>query len=170
MPLTNGQLAILKTELQTDPRGYGYLASQRNDTAMAVKINAVRDGTNAGTTPTGDGGAANGIITIKRPDCLPAEILEAIDVRDLLASPPGVVSIPLTQSWFESITQLSKIRLANADGSKTLIRKNVDRITGDTNLSQTRLDAVAVRNGSRAEEKFGVGVVVTDSDVSNALN
>jgi hypothetical protein len=172
MSLTPAQIAALKTELTTDPRGYGYNAAARNDTDLANRVNLVRDGS-AGTvptTPTADGGAANGAVTLKRPDCKPSEILEAIDVRDLLASPAGVTSVPLTQSWFESITQFATIRLTNQDGSKTQVRKNIDRITGNTNLSQDRLDAVAVRFGSRAEEKFGFGVAVTIDDVGKALN
>jgi len=62
------------------------------------------------------------------------------------------------------------IRLSNDNGTKTQVRKNIDRITGDTNGSQTRLDAVAVRVGSRAEALFGAGVVVDINDVGNALN
>lgn len=162
--------AALRTEITTDPRGYGFapLVTTGNDQAVADKLNAVRDGTNPPTNPTAAGGVANGSISIKRPDCTPAEVLEAIDIRDFASAPVGVTSIPLTQSWFESITQFARIRLANADGTKTTVRKNIDRIVNDVNLSQTRLDAVAIRNGSRGEELFGAGVIVTRDDVSAA--
>lgn len=167
MPVTT---AALRTEITTDPRGYGYapFVASGNDQAVADRLNAVRDGTNPPTNPTAAGGTANGAISIKRPDCTPAEILEAIDVRDFASAPTGVASVPLSQSWLESITQFAKVRLANADGTKTLSRKNIDRLVNDTQGSQTRLDAVAVRNGSRAEELFGVGVVVTRDDVASA--
>lgn len=172
--MTSAQLAVLKTELQTDPRGYGYNAAVRNDTNMALIINTVRDGTNPPANPTADGGVASGKITLNRPDCAPSEILEAIDVRDLLdattLTAAGVVNIPLTQSWLESITQFPSIRLAKDDGTKTQTRKNIDRITGNTNGSQTALNNVAVRSGSRAEEKFGFGFFVSVDDVSKSLN
>ena len=109
-------------------------------------------------------------ITINRPDCDPSEILEAIDIRDFEAAPAGVNNMALTQSWLESITQFSKIRLAKDDGSKTKVRQNIDRLVGSTNGSQGRLNAVAVRFGHRAERLFGAGTAVTVNDVSNALN
>ena len=38
MPLTTAQLATLKTELQTDPRGYGYNSAARNDTDPVLAL------------------------------------------------------------------------------------------------------------------------------------
>jgi hypothetical protein len=164
-------VATLRTELASDPRGYGYapLVAVANDPALTDMLNAVRDGTNPPANPTAAGGAANGSITVKRIDCNPAEILEAIDVRDLAtAGLPAGMSVPLAQSWLESVTQFARIRLANDDGTKTLTRRNIDRLVASTNGSQARLDAVAVRLGSRAEELFGAGVVVTRDDVGSA--
>ena len=153
MPLTPTQLSQLKVELQTDPRSYGYAAdlASGNDAGLVAKLNLARAG-----------------ISIRRPDCDPAEILEAIDIRDFAASPAGVTNNTFAASWFESITQFQRVRLANANGTKTQVRKNIDRMVADTQGSQTRLDAVAVRPGSRSEELFGVGVQVTDDDVSKA--
>lgn len=153
MPLNATQLQTLKTELNSDPRSYGYAAdlASGNDAGLVAKLNLARAG-----------------ITIRRPDCDPAEILEAIDIRDFAASPAGVTNNQFVASWFESITQFARVRLANADGTKTQVRKNIDRMVNDTQGSQTRLDAVAVRAGSRAEELFGFGVAVTDTDVANA--
>lgn len=153
-------LAALTTEIQTDPLTYGYAAfvSSGNDQGIADAINKVRTGS--------DGKPA---ISVKRPDCSPAEILEAIDVRDFPASPTGVNSVPLAQSWLESVTQFDRIRLTADDGTKTTTRKNIDRLVGNTQGSQDRLDAVAVRNGSRAEQLFGFGVAVTSNQVAAAL-
>lgn len=165
MPVT---LPALKTELQTDPQNYGYapFVAIRNDTVLALLINfKPRDGVTL--PPFGNVGPA---VQVKRGNVPPVEILEAIDVRDFLASPAGVNSIPLAQSWLESITQYSTIRLANADGTKTQVRKNIDRLVGDAQGSQTRLDAVAVRFGSRAEQLFGENSVVSVQNVSDALN
>lgn len=164
MPVTN---AALKAELLNDPQNYGYapFVAVRNDDVLSQLLNFKRDGVTA--PPYGNTGPA---VQIKRGNVAPSEILEAIDVRDLLNAPPGVTSIPLTASWLESITQYPTIRLANADGTKTLVRKNIDRITGDTQGSQTRLDAVAVRFGSRAEQLFGENTAVSIAQVADALN
>jgi hypothetical protein len=158
--MTPAQLTALASEIRTDPLTYGYGVNitSGNDQAIADLLNKVRDGT--------DGKAA---ITVRRPDCTPAEILEAIDVRDFPAAPTGVNNIPLAQSWLESITQFSSIRLALSDGTKTTTRKNIDRLVGDTQGSQTRLDAVAIRNGSRAEQLFGFGVRISSGDVAASL-
>lgn len=160
MALTTAQLAALATEINTDPLTYGFAAMKvaGNDQGIADLLNKVRTGA--------DGKPA---ISVKRPNCTPAEILEAIDVRDFPASPTGVTSVPLAQSYLESITQFPTIRLTNDDGSKTLVRKNIDRLVNDTQGSQTRLDAVAVRNGSRAEQLFGFGVAVSGNDVAASL-
>ena len=161
-------LTALKNEINNDPAGLGYapFLAIRNDTAIAEIINFVRNGTTACPTNSVVGAA----ITINRPDCDTSEILEAIDVRDFLAAPAGVNSIPLTQSWFESITQFARIRLANTDGTKTTVRKNIDRLVNNTNGSQGRLDTVAVRFGTRGETLFGVSTYVSVNDVSSALN
>lgn len=153
MALTPAQITTLRTELTNDPRAYGYapLVAVGNDPAVADLLNLVR--------PT---------ITVKRIDCTPVEILEAIDIRDFAATPTGVNNIPMVQSWLESVTQFSKLRLTADNGNKTLIRKNIDRLVNDTQGSQTRLDAIAVRIGSRAEELFGAGITVTPDEVSSA--
>lgn len=156
MPVT---LPELTAEITNDPLGYGYapLVAAGNDQGIASLLNRVRTGA--------DGKPA---ITIRRPDCSPAEILEAIDVRDLTV-PAAVASAPLAQSWLESITQFPTIRLLTDAGAKTLVRRNIDRLVTDVNGSQGRLDAVAVRNGSRAEQLFGVGSAVTGNQVAAAL-
>jgi hypothetical protein len=157
MPLTSAALA---NEINTDPQTYGYSThvATGNDQAIADLLNKPRDGT--------DGEAA---ISVKRADCTPEEIMEAIDVRDFPASPTNVSNLTLAGSYLESVMQFPRIRLLSDAAGKTLIRKNIDRLVADTNGSQARLDAVAVRIGSRAEQLFGTGVRVTSSDVAKAL-
>lgn len=145
----------LKTEIQTDPLGYGYagyLAAHEPEN-VAAALNKVRDGTDGKPT-----------IQVRRLDVAAIEVLEAVDTRDFVASPNA-----LQASWFESITQNATIRLANTDGTQNRIKNNLDRILNDTQGSQTRLNALAKRNGSRAEQLFGPGAVVTTADVAAAL-
>lgn len=146
--------SALKNEILNDPNSYGYapLVAVGNDTDLAVLLNLVRAG-----------------ISIKRPNVSSSEILEAIDIRDFLTSPAGVNNNTFAASWFESITQFTSIRLTNEDNTKTVVRKNIDRMVADTQGSQTRLDAVAVRSGSRAEQLFGFGTSVSANDVAIAL-
>jgi len=160
MPLV---LSALLTELQTDPRSYGYAewVADGSDQALADLLNAVRDGVTA-PRPGKPVGAA---ITVRRADVSPGELLEAIDSRDYAASPgAGLVA------WFQALMGQVQIRLLNADGSNTRVIANMQRlITSNTNGTITRLTAVASRFGSRAEELFGVGTMVTWQDVAAAF-
>lgn len=150
-------LAALKTELLTDPQTYGYAgwiaASEPENCAAA--LNKVRNGT--------DGEAA---ITIRRADISPAEVLEAVDNRDFSANPH-----PLHVAWFESVTQLPTIRLVNNDGSDTRVLGNIRRLLENpgTQGSRDRVTTIANRNGSRAEQLFGAGTVISITDVAAAL-
>lgn len=162
--MTNDQLQIMKTELTTDPRAYGYAAhlppNPSNWNGARDLLNLVRTGTNGGP-----------VIVIRRIDTTPLEVLEAIDIRDFPASPAQVTNIPLAQSWLESITQFLLIRLFNDDDTPTRVKQNIDRLINNVNGSQTRLNAVpgpGKRHGSRAEELFGRGTVVSDADVEAA--
>lgn len=165
MPLN---IAALKSELINDPAalGYGPFRAIRNDVALAAIINFRRDG----VTPCPVNGVVGAGINVRRADCAPGEILEAIDVRDFLASPAGVNNNAFTAAWFESITQSARIRLLNEDGTKTVVRRNIDRMVADVQGSQTRLDAVAVRAGARSEQLFGGDVLVSVANVADALN
>jgi hypothetical protein len=153
--MTSAQLQALKTELTTDPRGYGYAAL-----LAASNWNGVRDALNL----------ARAGIVIRRSNIVARELLEAIDLRDLLASPAGVVNITLAGSWLESITQVGDglIRLLDGAGANTRVKQNLDRLLGNTQGSQTRLNALAVRDGSRAEELWGESFAVTDGEVETA--
>src|SRR5262245_34415251 len=105
MPLT---LAALKTELQTDPTSLDYAPhiALGSTGALADILNLQQ-----------------GSITVRRNDLTPAEVLEAIDNRDFEAAPN-----PAHVAWFESVTQLGRLRLVNEDGSNTRVLGNLRRI------------------------------------------
>jgi hypothetical protein len=150
-------LAQLKTEIQTDPQTYGYAAwvAAHEPENVAAAINKARDGTDGETA-----------ITIRRADISAAEILETIDSRDFEAA-PNIAHV----AWFESATQLTRIRLVYSDGTATRALGNFKRILqhADTNGSEARLDLLANKVGSRAEQLFGVDTVVSINDVTAAL-
>lgn len=149
-------LAALKNEIETDPLTYGYAAfySAGNDTEVAAMLNKPRDGT--------DGEAA---IAVRRSDIGGAEMLEAIDTRDFVTS----TIPPSNLSWFESVTQQRTVRLLNDDGSNTRILRNVlDLIQSPSTFgTRSRLNSIATRVGSRAEQLFGTNYVVTPEQVGN---
>lgn len=142
----------LRAEILNDPAGLGYAlhVAAGSDNVIAGILNLVRAS-----------------ITIRRDNIMPAEVLEAIDIRDFVASPPG--NPTLAASWFESVTQLRAIRLLNDDGSNTAVRGNLNRILNDVQGSQARILALSNRQGSRAEQLFGRNTVITDADVGTAL-
>lgn len=163
--MTTAQTAALKTELQSDPRGYGYAQwiTAGSDNNLAATINTIRDGT-AGTVPTNPtaaGGAASGIISVKRPDISVDELMEAIAATDLAA----VNS--LQQEYFQILLSRPQVQLLKADGTDTRRWTNLKLGIGNAGGSQTRLTALASRPGSRAEELFGQAV--SSSDISFAL-
>ena len=145
----------LKTELLTDPNGYGLTALFANgaDNQIPAILNLVRDGTNGGPS-----------ITVKRADINANEILEAIDIRDI---PSSIVQQQM--SWFESATQaVQPLRLLNEDGTDTRVLANFKRILTNAQNSQTRLVTASQRNGSRAEQLFGTNTFLTTDDIAKA--
>jgi hypothetical protein len=116
-----------------------------------------------------DGTDGEVAISIKRPDCTPEEILEAINLADRQPDTNGN-SNRLGAAWFESALQFPRIRLPQDDRAATLIKSKLDSLVRDVNGSLTRLNAVAVRAGSRTEQHFWFGVKVTSSHVTQALS
>jgi hypothetical protein len=164
----------------SDPRGYGFRALisvahggtlQPPGTTQYQDVtdlwNAVRDGSNPGQTPTGDGGQANGIIMIRRDDVSPNEILEVLDIRDFETT----AGSPFDSAYFNAVMKLDQIRLANPDGTNTRILGNLRRMlqNADAQGSEARLLLVANRVGSYAEQKFGPGTHLTAQDLVTAL-
>lgn len=141
----------LKTELLTDPLGLGYAptVASRDDSITASIINQIRAG-----------------ILIKRADVSPSEVFHALDLVDLIASPTATMN-----SYLQSLlTAPYSIRLLNDDGTSTPVQTNVLTLlkTGST-PTKTRLIALQTRAGSRSEQLFGAGTIVTANDIALAL-
>jgi hypothetical protein len=145
MPFTVQQL---KNELANDPTGLGY--SGQPDNVCTGIINLARVG-----------------ISIRRADISPGEVLEAIDTRDFTSS-----NTASENSWFESLTQLTRIRLSLDDGSDTVVLGNLKRLLQNPGPqgSRARVIALSNRQGSRAEQLWGAGTLITDADIGAARN
>lgn len=153
MPLIGAQLTQLKTEATTDPTGLGLVTlwNTGNDDGLAAALNLPR-----------------ATIVIRRTDVQPREVLMAIDVRDFQTNLTGT-ALSLAIAYFESVTQgEADIRLSNDNNTDSLLKDNLDRLVTDTNGSQTRLDAIARRQGSRAEQIWGRGASVDAADIGRA--
>lgn len=170
MPLT---LAALKTELTTDPRGYGYNAAARNDSDMMERINRKRDGGagNVPTTPLADGGVASGIIKLNN-----------------LTVDAGLIRASVTKAAYDGLAATERTWLNFFISNGTIVPKadNITALCGTPPGEPTSSAAVwsaatrAVMNpamealmrkvASRAEEKFGIGVQVTLDEIGSALN
>lgn len=165
--MTPAQIATLKTELQNDPRGYGYNAAARNDSAMAATINTARDGTNPPSNPTAAGGAANGQIKVNNQTADTGSVRAAITKAAYDGLTTG------DRSWLNWFTGAGTFAVS-ADNLQTLA--GVPTAAGSVWSTGTRtamnaaMDALLRKNGSRAEELFGVGVAVTIADIGLALN
>lgn len=146
--LTPAQMFQLKQELQSDPNSYGYapLIADTNNPALAAMVNLPR-----------------AAIQMPRPDVAPLEILEAIKLDDFKTG-----QNILYGSWFESLTQFASVRILKENGTDTRVMTNLMLILVNGSASETRLRALAVRNGSRSEQLFGVGVSVSVQEVIDA--
>ena len=167
--MTTAQLLMIGNEIKNDPRGYGYGYPNRSDAQFTADINRVRDGS-AGTVPsnpTAEAGAATGIILVKRKDIRPSEILEQVAQADFVAAPNA-----LLVANYESCTQSpDPLRLVADDGSDTRILQNLKQCFGAGTATRTRLNDMAARRGSRAQELLkDLSVVLTEAEVRLAIN
>jgi hypothetical protein len=154
----------LKTELETDPIGYGYAPfyAAGDNGALADMLNLVRDGTNGGPA-----------ISIRKSDVASKDIWEAIAIDDFPALPANPNNTQLSTerrslSWLEGLANIQTIRLLNNDGSNTPVIANLQGIFPAGTGTRNRLIALASRNGSRAEQLFGANVRLTNEDIAKA--
>uniref|UniRef100_A0A6M3L4N8 Uncharacterized protein n=1 Tax=viral metagenome TaxID=1070528 RepID=A0A6M3L4N8_9ZZZZ len=134
--------AILKTEITSDPRGYGYASpwAAGTDWQVAELINRVRD-----------------TIAVDK-DLIPThEIFEAI-VPGEWASASA-----LERQRLQMILSMGSVNLR---GPNT--RSAFQAAFGAGTQSRTNLVTLLTRKGSRAEELFGSGVSVSWDDVAKA--
>lgn len=149
--------AALKSELQTDPNAYGYAATNGNDVAKADLLNLAR-----------------AAITIRRSDVPAKDLWEAIDVGDYTAlqANPTATQLSLERrylAWMTGLPTFGTVRILNDDGSNGPVAANLLAMFPAGSTTRARIVALASRNGSRAEQLFGQGVVVTAQDVGKAL-
>uniref|UniRef100_A0A6M3IJS8 Uncharacterized protein n=1 Tax=viral metagenome TaxID=1070528 RepID=A0A6M3IJS8_9ZZZZ len=134
--------AILKTEITSDPRGYGYATPwvAGTDWQVAELLNRVRD-------------------TI------------AVD-KDLVSTPEIFEAIVPGEWAVASAQEKQRIQLILSMGSVDLrgpnTRASFQAAFGSGTQSRANLVALLTRKGSRAEELFGSGVSVSWDDVAKA--
>jgi hypothetical protein len=144
MALNSGQLAILKTELDTDPVALGYTT---DDPDCADLLNEVRSGAS---------------YQIPNVSASVSDVLDAIDGSELSA---------LDINGFQFF--LFRMTLANGSvdisAGSPIIGQVADIFTvADAPNSRTALNALVTRDASRAEILFDFGVVITHLDVGKA--
>lgn len=139
-------LTELRTEIQTDPNGYGYAAlmSIGDLAGTAALINKPR-----------------ATIPIPRPDVTPLEILEAINVTDFVSNANSLYA-----TWFGALMDYPQIRILKPNGTDTRVMSNILKLLANGSQSETRIRNLASRPGSRAEQLWGEGAVVTVQDLS----
>jgi hypothetical protein len=150
MSLTTTQLAALTNEINTDPRAYGYssLKATGNDQGLADALNLARDGTNIGP-----------VISVNRGSISTQELVEAVVRSEMPASQAD-------RDWLIMVSSGVRVRV---DTGSTA-RAGLLGIFGVATTTRTNLTNVASKSpASRAEELFGVNVVVTPTDVAASL-
>ena len=145
-------LQALKLELETDPSAFGYgpFVTAGNHPELARMVNQSRV-----------------TITVRRPDVSVSEVLDVLDVGDFVLAPNTVAL-----AWFQGIAREGHaLRLHNPDGTDARAMKNLHALLEvlDTSGTRARLQQIASRRGSRAEQLFGPGEVVTAEQVERAL-
>lgn len=155
-------IQTLRTELLTDPFNlYGTDVANRNDSLVAAAINLARPS-----------------IQIRRADINSSDVINAIAVADYAALPanPNTTALSTERrflSWLECIANTEKIRLLQDDGTDAPAIANFRAMfsPGGVNTPTfNRLIALAMRNGSRAEQLFGTDVIVDTQHVTDALS
>jgi hypothetical protein len=140
--------AELATEIQNDPTSRGYAAqiALRSDQGVANLLNEVL-----------------ATISIKRSDISPDQVLENITVSDF-----KVLTVA-QGAYFQSLMNRTKLRLQTDAGVDTGIKTSLVAMLNNTGGTLTRLGALQTRNGSRAEQLWGEGTMISASDVARAL-
>ena len=143
MALTLAQLAQLKTELETDPNGYGYAphVASGSDNQLAALLNLARPA-----------------IRINRGFVSTQELVEAIVQSEMPSNANQ-------RDWLIMVTQGDRVRV---DTGSTA-RAGLVAIFGAATVTRANLLAISERDGSRAEQLFGRDVRVTDVEVGLAL-
>ena len=148
MPLTTAQYQALKTEITTDPKGYGWAAKYNagNDTGLAADMNLARTGSNGGPA-----------ISLNRGTVSTQELVEAIVQSEMPSNANQ-------RDWLIMVASGERVRV---DAGSTA-RAGLLAIFGAATATRANLTAVSSRAASRIEELFGLNVVVTADDIGIA--
>ena len=172
MALTAAQITTLATELHNDPDALGYApynATQDVDSLIAI-LSFIRDGVTACPINNVVGPAITGVrnTAVKVQD-----IIGAIAVADLITA--GIATQPTAEQFgefmlFQTLCNDGTVNLTNADGSDNNNAKTLKKILAAGSASKTAVAALETRNGSRAEQLFGLsGIVLTEADLYAAF-
>lgn len=133
----------LKTEVQSDPNGYGYAAPLATGTYWQVAdlLNTVR-----------------ATIHVDRDLVAAHEVYEAIVPAEWSA---------LTADEKQRVSTLLGMGEINAKGTNT--RASFAAAFGAGTTTRTNLVALQTRDGSRAEQLFGAGTVIRPEDITTAM-
>ena len=147
-------LTALAAELNSDPIHYGYAALivSGDDTGLAALLNKARDGSD--TFPA---------ISVRKTDISADDLVEAIDIADMATITIGA------QTWLQMLAAVPVVQLLDAAGANTRILSNLRAIFAAGTGTRSRINTLANRVGSRAEQLFGSGTVVADLDIAHAL-
>lgn len=149
-PNNAAHLTGLTNELNNDPQTYGYAAhiAGGNDTALAALLNKVRDGT--------DGEAA---ISIEKGYVTTEELANSI-VQGEYA---GLTAA--NRAYLDMLMTLSRVDLSTGSNP----RAGLAALFSAGSTTRANVLAAAQRNGSRAEQLWGVESRVSEADVARAL-
>lgn len=150
MSLTPAQAQQLKTELTTDPKGYGYALTTNQD-ALAALLNQVRAGEPQPQT----------VLTTRT---LVAAIVPA-EFNTIMGTSEATTG--QIRAWYlQVLASAGSVDLSNGNvqAALTLIFPQASCPT-----TFAAVQALYTRPGSRAESLFGAGAVVQSVDISLAL-
>lgn len=146
MSLTPAQYVALKTELTTDPKGYGYAAdwAAGNDQSLANLLNQIRPGE-----------------PIPQASLRAWQIFNAITPGDY----QNMAANSVKQAYLQTLMMAGTIDLSNSN-----VKAALDLIfpAGATPTTNAAIHALYTRNGSRAETLFGAGASVSAADIAQA--
>lgn len=144
MPLSDAQLTQLRTEITTDPTSLGYASplAAGNHAQVATLLNQPR-----------------GAISVEKV---------YVTSRDLIATlVPGEYTA-LTQAQRDYLALLPALGTVDIRTGSSL-RNALNAVFAAGTGTRTAYTALASRNGSRAEQLFGVDTVVVSNEVTRAL-
>jgi hypothetical protein len=156
MPLV---LSQLKTEVQTDPTALGYAqwVAVNDLSYVANLLNEVRS-----------------TIQVRRSDLSVKDIWEALLITDIVDAGTTAPALSLERKqlmWLGGLSAIGTVRLTNDDGTDTQVLANFKAVLKNPSGSRTRIAALAAetRSGTRGEQLFGSGIVITAEHVDAAL-